>query len=250
MSLALADALAAIEDVEGWLTIDQARVLFERASAVLSPGTIVEIGSFKGRSTIVLALGAGAQVGLIAIDPHAGNDRGPGQWETSRAQGEADRLALQANLTRAGLTGRVELVRLRSRDAHGALAGPVSLLYVDGAHRYVAVRADLAGWGARVLPGGWMLVHDAFSSVGVTLAILRELAFGNSFVYRGRVGSLALYQRATGPIPLRRRLRTGLGHLAQLPWFARNLAIKLALAAGWKRVAEGMGHRAGDGLPY
>ncbi len=29
-------------------------------------------------------------------------------------------------------------------------------------------------WGARVVPGGRMLVHDSFSSIGVTLAILRQ----------------------------------------------------------------------------
>ena len=246
----MSDALVAIRDVEGWLSTDQARRLFERAAAVPAGGTIVEIGSCQGRSTLVLGLAARPDVRVVAIDPHAGNDRGPGEWETSRGQGEADRLAFQANLRRAGLDGRVEHLRLPSREAYHVFAESVSLLYVDGAPRYAAVRADNTRWGGRVASGGWMAVHDAFSSVGVTLAVLRELAFGRRFVYRGRVGSLALYQRAAGPIKPRTWLRNALSHVGQLPWFARNLAIKLALAAGRDRLVQRMGHRPADGLPY
>ena len=59
--------------------------------------------------------------------------------------------------------------------SHAALeqvTGPVDVLFVDGAHRFGPARADLVRWGDRVRPGGRMLVHDAWSSVGVTLALL------------------------------------------------------------------------------
>ena len=72
--------------------------------------------------------------------------------------------------------------------------GPIDVLYVDGAHRYGPARADLRDWGARVQAGGTLLVHDAFSSVGVTLAILRELVAGRRFRYVGRTRSLAEYR--------------------------------------------------------
>jgi hypothetical protein len=250
VTVGLTEALRAIEDVEGWLSPDQARALFEHAAGLRPPGEIVEIGSCQGRSTIVLGLGAGEGVRVIAIDPHAGNDRGPGQWETSRDQGQADLEAFQVNLARAGLTERVRHVRLRSRQAHREIAGPVALLYVDGSHRYADARADIADWGDRVRPGGWMLVHDAFSSVGVTLALLRELVPGRRFAYRGRVGSLALYERSAGPLAGRQRVSSAMRQLAQLPWFARNLLIKLALAAGLEPAARALGHRPGQGLPY
>ncbi|HEY0631318.1 MAG TPA: hypothetical protein VGC98_04635, partial [Thermoleophilaceae bacterium] len=63
-------ALAAVEGVEGWLSDGQARRLYERAAAVPPEGRIVEIGSYRGRSAIVMAnaLG-GASVELVAIDP-------------------------------------------------------------------------------------------------------------------------------------------------------------------------------------
>ena len=77
--------------------------------------------------------------------------------------------------------------------------------------------------------GGALLVHDAFSSVGVTLALLRGVAFGGEWRYRGRAGSLAEYVRA--PLAGRARARNAAAQLAQLPWFARNLVVKALIVA-------------------
>jgi hypothetical protein len=217
-------ALSCIAGVEGWLTEAQATRLWERAAALESPARIVEIGSYRGRSAIVFALAAPPAAEVVAIDPHAGNDRGPRQIEGTADEGERDNAAFHANLERAGVGGRVRHVRLPSQDALAELPGEIDLLYVDGAHRYGPARADLARWGARVRPGGTMLVHDSFSSVGVTLAILRLLAFGREFRYEGRTGSLAEYVRT--PIAGSARVRNTLRHVAELPWFTRNLVLK------------------------
>jgi hypothetical protein len=213
-----------VSDVEGWLTDEQARRL--RARATEAQGLVVEIGSFRGRSTIVLASAAPE---VVAIDPHAGSDRGPQEIAPDAGRGAEDHEAFKANLARAGVADRVRHVRRPSAEALDVVGGPVALLYVDGAHRFSPARADLAGWGARVSPGGAMLVHDAFSSVGVTLALLAECVFSSRWRYAGRTGSLAEYERAE----LHGRARTGnaLRQLAELPWFARNLAIKVLIVA-------------------
>lgn len=242
--------MSAVDGVEGWLSEDQAELLGACAGAVQPAGTIVEIGSYRGRSTIVLARAAAGGVRVLAVDPHAGNDRGPQQIRGASEAGEADRRAFMANLGRYGVADRVRHVRLPSRSALSAVSGPVDLLYVDGAHRFGAVRGDLRDWGARVAPGGTMLVHDAFASVGVTLAILDQLAFGRQFAYVGRVRSLAEYRRADSPLGGRAWVRNALLQLAELPWFGRNVAIKLALVAGLRGVALALGHRAEDPWPY
>jgi predicted O-methyltransferase YrrM len=242
--LSFESALAAAEGVEGWLTEDQARRLFERAR---EGGRIVEIGSFRGRSAIVMAQAAGDRGELVAIDPHAGSDRGPQEIAADADRGDADFDAFHANLERAGVEGRVRHVRRFSADALGEVTGPLDLLYVDGAHRYGPARDDLARWGARVRPGGHLLVHDSFSSVGVTLAILRLLLVGRQFRYLGRSGSLAEYRREQ--LGAKERLRNAARQLAELPWFARNLVVKLAIVLRLRPLARLLGHRSGP-WPY
>ncbi len=238
------------EDVEGWLSADQAERLAARAGAVPRRGTIVEIGSFRGRSTIVLARAAPPDAAVVAIDPHAGSDRGPQEFAPDQVRGDADLAAFTANLDRAGVANRVRHVRRPSQGALGEVTGPIDLLYIDGAHRFRPALQDLIRWGDRVRPGGTMLIHDAFSSVGVTLAIGARLLGGGRYAYVGRSRSLAEYRRLATPLGGRARLANAGAQVAQLPWFARNVAIKLALLGGRGRVAAALGHRAGDPWPY
>jgi Methyltransferase domain len=243
-------ALAAVEDVDGWLSEGQARRLFERAASVPPSGRIVEIGSYRGRSAIVLAQAAGgAGVEVVAIDPHAGNDRGPQEIHGTASEGEADNAAFRENLARAGVDGAVRHVRLPSQEALGSVEGPIDLLYVDGAHRLGPAIEDIARWGARVRPGGSLFVHDSFSSIGVTLALLRLLALGREFVYVGRERSLAEYRRVGTPLGWGERLRNAARQLAQLPWFARNVLIKVAIVLRARPLLRALGHE-GDVWPY
>jgi hypothetical protein len=217
------ETLSSVSDVEGWMTDAQARRLWDAASRVGAPGRIVEIGSFRGRSTIVLARAAADVFEVVAIDPHGGGDRGPQEISPDAARGEEDFRTFHANLQRAGVDGAVRHVRRMSDEALGEVEPPIDLLYVDGAHRFGPARADLVRWGARVPDGGRMLVHDAFSSVGVTLALLTATVPGRRWRYLGREGSLAAYVRERS---------AGARELAELPWFAGNLVRKGLIAAG------------------
>ena len=249
MTGGFADALAAVAGVEGWLSDDQARRLWDRARSVHPGGLIVEIGSYRGRSAIVLARAVEGRAEVIAVDPHAGNDRGPRQIHGTSAQGEADNRAFRENLERAGVAGAVRHVRRASQAGLEEVEGPVDLLYVDGAHRFGPARADVVRWGARVRPGGTLMVHDAYSSIGVTLALLSAITAGRSFVYVGRSRSLAEYRRVERPLRPAERVANAARQLAQLPWFARNVLIKVALVLRLAPLARALGHRSGD-WPY
>ena len=221
----LDEALARILDVDGWLSPDQAELLY-RAAAATRPGEqVVEIGSFQGRSTIVLAAGAPVAVPVIAVDPHAGNDRGPQQIAGFGAAAASDHDRFITNLAAAGVANRVRLVRKFSNDAHADVSGSIAVLYIDGAHRFGPARHDIVEWGARVAPGGTMLIHDSFSSIGVTLAIVRELLLGRRFRYVGRARSLTEFRADLDDRPASRAANAA-RMFGQLPWFAKNLIIK------------------------
>jgi predicted O-methyltransferase YrrM len=243
-------ALVAIEDVEGWLAEDQARRLWDAAGRVPAGGQIVEIGSFRGRSAIVLARAAAPDTAIVAIDPHQGSDRGPQEYAVDHALGDCDRDAFEANLVNAGVRDRIRHVRRESGAALGDVDGPIDMLYIDGAHRFAPARDDIRRWGGRVAEGGTLLIHDAFSSVGVTLAIAAELLASGGWRYAGRSRSLAQYERLHEPAAPVARVVNVARQLASLPWFARNLAIKAAILLGRQRLALALGHRAGDPWPY
>jgi hypothetical protein len=239
----LADVLAHIDGVEGWLSADQATRLYNVAASTRPGDQIVEIGSFRGRSTIVLASAVPDGVEVVAIDPHAGNDRGPQEINGFAAQAADDHAVFTANVAAACVADRVRHVRQFSDKAHESVDGHVAVLYIDGAHRYSPARADIRDWGARLEPGGTMLIHDSFSSVGVTLAITRELMLGRRFRYIGRSRSLTEY-RCDLPTGRRPRVANASRQIAQLPWFAKNLGLKVLLTMHLGAMLERVtGHR-------
>lgn len=221
-----------VDRIAGWLTRDQARALHDAVLALPPDATVVEIGSHQGRSTVALAL-ARPDVTVVAVDPFVAG----GMFGGPATQG-----VFEENLERAGVRSRVEHVARRSGDVRPGWARPVDLVFVDGKHDVVSTGTDLR-W-ARLLPqGGRILVHDSFSSVGVTVALLALLLPSRRLAYRGRVGSLATFERA------RPSWRDRSAMLAELPWWLRNVGVKVLLRLRLRRLAGMVGH-VGDADPY
>ena len=167
---------------------------------------------------------------------------------TARARrASADHEAFLANLARAGVAERVRHVRRPSGDALGDVDGEIDLLYIDGAHRYRFVRDDIVSWTPRIATGGTLLIHDSFSSVGVTLALVRCLFAGGRFRYVRRERSLAEYRRAE--LSGGGRLVNLMRQVRELGWFARNVALKLAIVTRLGPVRRAL-DPAGEGWPY
>jgi predicted O-methyltransferase YrrM len=230
-----------VRDVEGWMTEAQARRLWDRASELAPPARVVEIGSYQGRSAIVFGRAVAEGVEVVAIDPHAGNDRGPQQIHGEADEGQADHETFLANLAQAGVADRIRHVRLPSQDAHPEVDDPIDVLYIDGAHRYVPARDDIRDWGARVRDDGALLIHDSFSSIGVTLALITQLFGSGRYRYVGRSGSMTEYRREA--LAGGERVTNALRQAAQLPWFARNVVIKVLIVCRLGKLTRLLGHR-------
>lgn len=230
------DIQSHIRDVEGWLSDGQAAMLADRAATVPGGQAIVEIGSHHGRSTIVLASTKRPDVRFVAVDP----------FDDPRWGGGAESLsAFERNLSNAGVRDHVELFRGFGEDAAIAWDGqPVGLLFIDGAHDYATVRREVDLWKRHIAAGGAILFHDAFSSHGVTRALLATVGRMGDFAYRGRSRSLALFVRE--PQKPTRKL---LGMLAAAPYFGRNVAVKVAMRFEWHGVQRALRHT-GPQSPY
>jgi len=213
--------------VPGWLTEDQGRLLFEEAAAAGPRARLLEIGSHQGRSTVLLgwvALASGGEV--IAVDPFV---------EGRLFGGLSTRDKFRTNLERAGVSTVVRPVEEYSTLARPGWAEKVDLLYIDGKHDVWTFSDDLR-WRAFLTPGCSVLVHDAFSSIGVTLGILLRVLPAADLTYVRRVGSMALFhRRRPGPADRLRIVR-------ELPWWLRNVGLKILLRLRLRPVARLLGH--------
>lgn len=144
--------LQTLEGVTGWLSDNEAIWLNHHAAQV-TEGCIVEIGSYQGKSTIALALNA--QVNVYAIDPHEAHTD-----EVGGTFGPADRARFHENIVKAGVHERVCPVNLCSRAAYTKWSRASGFVFIDGAHNYVDVCFDAFNWGASLLNGGILAIHD------------------------------------------------------------------------------------------
>jgi predicted O-methyltransferase YrrM len=221
------DAWAIADPIPGWLTRDQARVLWDAASRLPAGCRIVEIGSHQGRSTVVLGCAArGRGIRLTAVDPFV---------EGRLFGGEPTRGKFEKNIVAAGLADVVDLVGEYSTRLRPRWDRRFDLLYIDGKHDYWTFTDDLR-WSEHLSPGGEILVHDCFSSIGVTSGVLAVVLAGRRYTYVDRTGSLARFRRRPPEPPDRLRI------LRELPWFLRNVGIKMLLRLRLHAVASALGH--------
>jgi hypothetical protein len=222
-----ADIWTLANDISGWLTEAQAQLLHEQAAALPDGATAVEIGSHKGRSTVVLGRVLRERSGrLVAIDPFV---------DGRMFGGSRTRADFERHVGLAGVEETVELVCDYSTAVRKTWTRPFDLLYIDGKHDYWTFSDDLQ-WRVHLPEGAPVLVHDSFSSIGVTLGILAHVLPARNLRYERRVGSMALFR--VGRPTRQDRLRI----LAELPWWVRNVGIKVLLRLRLRPVARLVGH--------
>lgn len=149
------DLLIDDKPVAGWLYRSEAQLLYTLAGSAGLPGCIVEIGSYQGKSTIMLA-SAAKECGrkVYAIDPHMEFDNGVDHY------GAQDRAAFLDNVVRSGLSATIVPVGLPSDVVAQGWQERIGLLFIDGAHEYEAVKTDIENWVHHVGSGGYIAFHD------------------------------------------------------------------------------------------
>ena len=185
-----ADEVAAIaRGIDGWLSDAQGRALFAAAAECSGRGVIVEIGSWKGRSTTWLAHGAKRRgLTVHAVDPHIGSRENPAARTYE---------AFIENVRDAGVLDSIHALVMTSADASEQLQGAVELLFVDGDHSVAGAARDAQLWLPRVMIGGTAMFHDVATSgySGPRRAFQRMVCRCPGFHRLRRVGSMAIAER-------------------------------------------------------
>jgi predicted O-methyltransferase YrrM len=172
-------ALSRAYGIKGFLSDNEFMALHELAKECVN-SSIVEIGAWKGRSTVALASGslAGKEMPVYSVDHHTGSeehrkvDNKP-VWTYPE---------FKQNIENAGVESIVHpLIKDSIEATKGFMNEAVGLIFIDGSHKPEDVKADFEAWIPKLKPGGIMAVHDTTNWTGPrelikTEAFLREFS--------------------------------------------------------------------------
>jgi predicted O-methyltransferase YrrM len=155
--------LVELAELDGLISAEVGEHLLKLASRVPSDQAIVELGSYRGKSTCYLATGArqGNGAHVYAVDA----------WSEEVSAWRSAVLAtlpspvyadFRAQLAKAGFSDQgVTAVKSLSTMAGDHYDGPrVGLLYIDGDHSMSAAMADLRAWRRHLKPNALVVFDD------------------------------------------------------------------------------------------
>ncbi|MFJ8928109.1 MULTISPECIES: class I SAM-dependent methyltransferase [unclassified Streptomyces] len=165
------EILASFEKAKGFMPRGEGLALYAAAVEAATLGLpLLEVGTYCGRSTILLADAArAAGVSALTVDHHRGSEEQQPGWDfhdpetVDPAVGLMDTLpTFRRTLHAAGLEDHVVALVGKSPQVAKAWGGPLGLVFIDGGHTDEHATADYEGWAPHVADGGYLVIHDVF----------------------------------------------------------------------------------------
>jgi MMP 1-O-methyltransferase len=201
------------QKVPGHLGENEARFLGLLAACVPAKGAIVEIGSFKGKSTVMLAKVASEYgVGpVVSIDPH----NSPVLLDRQVDPEASSYPEFLNSINSADVSKDVEVHVARSADVAASWNRPIRLLWIDGDHSYEGAKNDLDGFLPHLVPLGVVAFHDALNAFpGPIRVFVEDVLRSPDFGAAGFVHSIAWSQFRPGEAHLFQKERASLDRTA------------------------------------
>ena len=196
--------------VTGFMPADEGRALYDAAVTYLGDGVGVEIGTYCGKSTVMLGAAAQQTGGVLyTIDHHHGSEEHQPGWEyhdttmVDEVTGLFDTLpTLRHTLDAAGLDDHVVAVVGKSSLVARSWRTPLQLLFIDGGHTDAAAQQDFDGWARWVAVGGTLVIHDVFPDPNAggqaPYRVYRRALDTGAFREVSAIGSMRVLERTTG----------------------------------------------------
>jgi predicted O-methyltransferase YrrM len=158
--LSVDEAEKAAAPIDGFVSVEEGRRLYELARNIR--GSIVEVGSWKGRSTIWLAFGSRDGKGgkVFAVDPHAGSKEHAERGESSTLRD------FLRNIESTGVSDQIIPMVMTSEEARRNIDCPIGLLFLDGPNEIGLVKAEVDRWCECLDDGSIMAIHDTLADIG------------------------------------------------------------------------------------
>jgi MMP 1-O-methyltransferase len=147
--------------IDGWLTPAEAQGLFKIAASLPSPAVVVEIGSWKGKSTYCIA--QGLKKGVInCIDPfNAAGEEGSKQIYEETKGNKSLLEQFEANVANANSAIKINTLKGYSKDFVGKIKS-IDFLFIDGDHSIEGCQFDFQFYEKDLKLGGIVAFHDYY----------------------------------------------------------------------------------------
>ncbi len=179
------------ENTEGMISFEEALLLYKLAKSAMG-GCIVEVGSYRGRSSVFLGLGSidGAGVPVYAIDPHK-----KFTGVLGGVFGPKDRTEFYRAMLSNKCSEIVSLINLSSDKFCKTWNEPISLLWIDGDHSYNGVKNDFDSWINHMQPDGLIAFDDATDKNLGPHKLIDELIESGLFAKVTSVGKVIVIEK-------------------------------------------------------
>lgn len=190
----------------GWLKEEEAEFLGDLVESVANlEGFFLEIGSWLGRSTVVIGkateklggqlycIDTWNQTGWKEISKTLPNKRRRFQWE--KFEGDAYSIFWQ-NIKKNGLEMIVNPIISRSSDIRKKWDAPIRFIFIDGCHYYQFVKDD-SFWKKFLIKDGIIAFHDYDANAwpGVKKAVDEIMDPDKKFKFFKRIRNLKAFKR-------------------------------------------------------
>lgn len=148
-----------------YTTAEELLALLFFARQLPGNATAVEIGSYIGASSVMIAKGLKANSKLYCIDTWENDAMTEGNWDSFAVFGKNTK----------SVENRIIPIRSTSVEAVSKVAEEIDLLFIDGDHSYEGVKADFDGWFGKLKSGGIIVMHDIGWAEGVKRVIKENI---------------------------------------------------------------------------
>jgi methyltransferase family protein len=169
MERVVKQAVEKASTIDGWMGLLELDWLYEMGSLVPEDGIVVELGSWHGRSTTAITLGALTKTkNIYAVDQWLG---AAGLEDIFPDKGRGALWTFVTNLTmQAGFVPDI-IYSDSAKAAERFKDHTVDFLFIDADHKYEAVKADILAWLPKMKKGS-LLAGDDIAIPGVANAVL------------------------------------------------------------------------------
>ena len=189
----VAELLEITKNIEGLLSKKEIKFLALLAACPTAKGEILEIGSFKGKSTVILARSTSltGKTNVVAVDPLTS----PAITDPD-LKGEKSCLKdFQTNIRNAGVEKYVEFHRKRSSELAKVWNRDIRLLWIDGDHTYSGTKLDFDMFSRFLSNGAIIAIHDVLHNFeGGIRVFMEDVLLSNHFGPAGMCGSIGWSQ--------------------------------------------------------